>query len=964
MEVLFAAARRACPTPLWNKGSALARSGKASLLSQDEEECVLSVIDPRSGALSVRVYPDDQEWDCDCPSTAGACEHVAAAVIALRQDELGNQPLARASERAGIEYNFLRCAPTLALERWIVQGDQRARLEGPLPRPEKANFRISQADLRAQAVLEPPKRGALPEAQLRALFSVLAEAPTRLDGEVIELRSKAVLPYATLKDHPKGDGFVLRILADPRVEEVVGAGLVRCGQSLHFLGELKLCGVRMERLPLAKHFAADKVPALFSKTLPSLKRRIRVDILSQKVPEQTRALKPALRFTIARRGDTLDVTAHIAYGEPPVAKVVKKELQRIQGPLPKRDEEAEIQLRMQLRDEFRLVAEQRVYLHGTTAAEFVESLTRVECSVEGFDPRVQAKMVLQPKVSVDKGRVQLHFVLLDSQSKMQVNAQAVLDAWRQGHRQIMLGNASAAKLPLDWLDEHGASVEALSQGVAKAKAVKELSAQESLQLAQLCKALNEPLAPELSRVAQALDRFEAIPKAELPSDFCASLRPYQEIGVNWLSFMTQLQMGVLLADDMGLGKTVQCLAALRGRALVVCPSSLIFNWQKEAQSFRPQSKLCVFHGSKRRLDPRAELTITSYALLRQDERLREAKWNIVVLDEAQMIKNPLSQTSQAAFALRAQSRIALSGTPVENRLDDLWSIMHFCNPGLLGGRQDFDQRYGQPISQGQKKAAQALQQKLRPVMLRRSKAEVAKDLPPRTEATIYCELSPEERKVYEGYLAKSRAALGPDIQGEGPSSFSMLEQLLRLRQAACFRGMLPGQEARSSSKIEGLLLALESGVAGGHRALVFSQWTQMLDAIETRLRDLKIGWSRIDGNTRNRGEVVDAFSAPDGASVMLISLKAGGTGLNLTAADHVFLVDPWWNPAAEAQAADRAHRIGQDKAVMVYRLVAKDTVEEKILGLQAQKRAIASEAMAGALVDNSLAKADLRALLS
>lgn len=964
MEALFAAARRACPTPLWNKGSALARSGKVSLIRQDQEERILSVIDPRSGALCVRVYPDDEEWDCDCSSTAEACEHVAAAAIALRQDELGHQALARASERPGIEYNFLRCAPTLALERWIVQGKERERLRGALPRPEKAGFRISQADLRAQAVLDPPKRGALPEAQLRALFSILSESPTRLDGEVIELRSKAVLPYATLKDHPKGDGFVLRILADPRVEEVVGAGLVRCGQSLHFLGELKLCGLHMERLPLAKHFSADKVPGLFSKTLPSLKRRFRVDVLSEKIPQQTRALKPALRFTIARRGDTLDVTAHIAYGDPPVAKVVQKELKRIQGPLPKRDEEAEVQLRMQLRDKVSLVPEQRVYLHGSTAAEFVEALARLECTIEGFDPRVQAQKTLQPKISVEQGRVRLRFVLPDNQGEAQVSSAAVIDAWRQGHRQIMLGNASAAKLPKDWLDEHGPSVQALQQGSGKAKPVKELSALESLQLAQIYQSLNQPLAPELSRVAQLLDRFEAIPKAALPPDFCADLRPYQEIGVNWLSFMTQLQMGVLLADDMGLGKTVQCLAALRGRALVVCPSSLVFNWHKEALSFRPQTKICVFHGANRELDPPAELTITSYALLRQDARLREQQWSTVVLDEAQMIKNPQSQTSQAAFSLVAQSRIALSGTPVENRLDDLWSIMHFCNPGLLGGREEFDQRYGQPIAQGQKNAAQALQQKLRPVILRRSKSQVATDLPPRTEATIYCELSPEERRVYESYLAKSRASLSSEMHGEGPSSFSMLEQLLRLRQAACFRGMLPHQEARSSSKIERLLLALDKVVAGGHRALIFSQWTQMLDAIEGPLREAKISWSRIDGRTKKRGQIVEAFSAKDGPSVMLISLKAGGTGINLTAADHVFLVDPWWNPAAEAQAADRAHRIGQDKAVMVYRLVAKDTVEEKILVLQEQKRAIASEAMAGALVDQSLAKADLRALLA
>ncbi len=337
----------------------------------------------------------------------------------------------------------------------------------------------------------------------------------------------------------------------------------------------------------------------------------------------------------------------------------------------------------------------------------------------------------------------------------------------------------------------------------------------------------------------------------------------------------------------------------------------------------------------------------------------------MILDEAQAIKNPDSQAARAAYGLVADLRIALTGTPLENRLEELWSLAHFTNRGLLGGRRAFDDRYGRPIADGEPGAAQRLRDRLRPFLLRRLKREVAPELPPRTDAVMRIVLDERERGIYDAVRAASRAEVVALLDGGG-SVLAALEALLRLRQAACHPALVPGQQAGSSSKVDALLEALENAAADGHKALVFSQWTSLLDLIEPALRAAEIPFVRLDGSTRDRGAVVDRFQSSSEGSppVMLLSLKAGGVGLNLTAADHVFLVDPWWNPATEDQAADRAHRIGQDRPVMVYRLVAIDTVEERILALQERKRALAEAALGGGNAGAALSRQDLLDLLA
>jgi len=480
-------------------------------------------------------------------------------------------------------------------------------------------------------------------------------------------------------------------------------------------------------------------------------------------------------------------------------------------------------------------------------------------------------------------------------------------------------------LPEDWLLKHGHRVMDL---LAARDADKRVPRAALPVLGALCDALNEPRPPELEKLRPLLEGFEGIPRHPLPPDLTATLRHYQESGVDWLAFLRQAGLGAVLADDMGLGKTLQTICILEGRALVVCPKSVVYNWAEELARFRPGLRTSIYHGPRREIRRDADVTLTTYAMLRLDvDKLSQEEWDVIVLDEAQAIKNATSQTAQAAFELDGGFHVALSGTPVENRLEELWSVMRFTNPGLLGGLRDFQERYSEPIGSGNADAGARLRAKIRPFVLRRMKREVAPELPPRTDSVLHVELDETERAIYDAVRVAAKKEVTEKL-AHGGSVLLALEALLRLRQAACHSGLIPGQTAESSSKVERLLEALEEAAADGHKALVFSQWTSLLDRIEPHLVAAGIPFTRLDGSTRDRGGVVTRFQSEEGPPVMLVSLKAGGTGLNLTAADHVFLVDPWWNPAIEDQAADRAHRIGQTRPVMVYRMVAKDTVEE------------------------------------
>jgi superfamily II DNA or RNA helicase len=449
-------------------------------------------------------------------------------------------------------------------------------------------------------------------------------------------------------------------------------------------------------------------------------------------------------------------------------------------------------------------------------------------------------------------------------------------------------------------------------------------------------------------------------------DLESVLRPYQKQGVAWLKFLRENQFGGILADEMGLGKTLQTLAFLMhvrqtqpdcSPMLIVCPTSLVFNWVAEARRFTPSLKVLPLHGPDRHARfqeiSQSDVVITSYALMRRDSDLyRELAFDTVVLDEAQHIKNRQTQNAQSVKVVKAFHRIVLTGTPLENSVLDLWSIFDFLMPGYLGSAQDFRERYEVPIAREKDERAQdRLARRLRPFLLRRLKSEVASDLPAKLEQVSFCELTADQRAVYQQIVEASRKEILEAVgaQGLAKSRMLVLTALLRLRQVCCDLRLLQLQEVNAdtaSGKLDLFGELLEEVIDGGHRVLVFSQFVTMLGILRERLTTEGIEFCYLDGSTTDRAAVVERFQTTT-TPVFLISLKAGGVGLNLTGADTVIHFDPWWNPAVEAQATDRAHRLGQTKVVTSYKLIARDTVEEKILTLQNRKKEIIESMIGG-----------------
>lgn len=458
---------------------------------------------------------------------------------------------------------------------------------------------------------------------------------------------------------------------------------------------------------------------------------------------------------------------------------------------------------------------------------------------------------------------------------------------------------------------------------------------------------------------EKLEDIDEVPAIAKPRTLKAELRPYQKKGFSWLAFLDELGSGGILADDMGLGKTLQTIALLawakskhkRKINLVVAPTSVVPNWQREIAKFAPTMSTVIWQGPNRfdreKELAKADVMITSYALLRRDEELLHSlDFRYVILDEAQHIKNPTSHTARAAKKLPSERRLALTGTPIENRLSELWSIFDFVSPGLLGPLKTFEEKVARPIDRGDEETARRLRNTIQPFVLRRLKVDVAEDLPAKIEQERVVSMSDAQATLYKQTLAEVRKSVLSEVEKKGvsKSQIQILAALTRLRQVACDPRLMKldaeSFDAEDSGKLSALRELLENAVSGGHRVLVFSQFVTMLHHIRDALEEDGIAYEYLDGSTKDRIERVDHFNENESIPVFLISLKAGGTGLNLTGADTVVHFDPWWNPAVEDQATDRAHRIGQTKVVNVYRLIAEGSVEEKILELSAKKRAL------------------------
>ena len=985
-DEFFAAVREAAGPRVWSKGVEIARVDSVRAESSDEQLAVLAVKDDTSAvARRVHLLLADGEWECDCNGDDDPCRHVAAAVIAYRRARERGEALPQADQVLGrIRYRLRREAGQLALDRVVVLGEREDILPASVASITSGRVRgprllADQTDLAIDMALGAHRQGPIPAAAVGRLFAAMMGVESLVfEGQAVRVRADPIGLAIRLRDD--GPGVRLTGEQDPDIAFLFanGAVLTKNG-TLQPARVPQLTPADQKLVREGRFFSPRELSELAAEILPRLAKQLRVIRESKNLPDTVRMrLRPALDLH-ARAGD-LVVTPVLVYGSPPVAIVRHGDLEPLGDETPLRDLDEERRLRDTIWQELRMELDRPQTFQGMAAIQFVaETLpnlrsrartSRFDVAVIGDGAAVFAvHEPLQALLQVSDHDLQLDFVSEGwdrpggepsagigsgeetgrhhvPKSQKRASAAAVLSAYARGESLVPLLGGGYAPMPVDWLVRYGDRVRDLLDAKAETGAVP------------------RPLLPTLAAVADEagvdvpagllalrgqFENFSAMPVFASPEGLDRVLRDYQKEGVRWLNALRTMGCGALLADDMGLGKTLQAICVLSRRTLIVAPTSVVPNWLREIHRFRPQLVTQLYHGANRSLDPRADVVVTTYAILRLDQDLLAAEhWSCVVLDEAQAIKNPDSQAARAAFRLTADFRLSLSGTPVENRLDDLWSQMRFANPGLLGRRSDFDERYGRRISQGDAVAAAGLRRRIKPFLLRRLKSEVARELPPRTDTILYVELSSDERSIYEAVLAAARRDVVAKLD-EGATALDALEALLRLRQACCHARLLPGAPGPAvSSKLEMLVERLAVVADEGHRALVFSQWTSLLDLLEPLLDHAGIRYARLDGSTRDREAVVAGFQAEDGPSCLIMSLKAGGVGLNLTAADHVFIVDPWWNPAAEDQAADRAHRIGQTRPVQVHRIVAQATVEERILALQEHKRVLAQAATAGA----------------
>lgn len=570
----------------------------------------------------------------------------------------------------------------------------------------------------------------------------------------------------------------------------------------------------------------------------------------------------------------------------------------------------------------------------------------------------------EPRINIDATSEADHFKLTISINwgKYEINLKEIRRAILNKQDTIMLDDGTLGHIPAEWISRYSLL---LRTGTEENNSLRISKMHYTLLDDILEHIKGDSVYEEIQQKKKKLLEFEEIAKVPVSEEIKATLRPYQQAGFQWLQTLNELGWGACLADDMGLGKTLQTISFLQflkekypgSTQLVVCPTSLIFNWETEMKKFCPTLSFHIYYGTQRSFDEthfnEYDVVLTTYGVVRNDqEQLGNFLWQYIILDESQAIKNPDALATRALLKLNAVNRVILSGTPLQNNTSDLFGQFHFLNPGLLGARDYFNHEFAQPIDRyGDKEKTRQLQRMVYPFILRRTKEQVAKDLPDKTITVLWCSMDAAQRKLYNHFRDNYRNTLLKRIDQDGieKSGMFVLEGLLRLRQICDHPALLKDaakdvEVPDQSVKTEELIREVKENV-GDHKMLVFSQFTEMLQLIRQEFIDSGISFCYLDGGTalKKRKAEVERFQEDESVKVFLISLKAGGVGLNLTVADYVYLVDPWWNPAAEQQAIDRAHRIGQKRKVFAYKMICKDTVEEKILQMQERKRQLADD---------------------
>lgn len=1031
-DSLYSAIQKAALPGVWSKGVALSRENSVieDSRSSDGSEITLRV---RAGhkpvSPKVNLWPEDEDWYCDCGDRNDPCIHIIAAVVALKNGTLASTSSSSPSSEVQFQlpelhYCFVRKENLLALERWIVRGDKREPLTQSLIRFTGgiSSGRIAAPSVPAtqddftidQILYEISPTAPLPRATLARLLPALRSCPhlffegkpIQISPQKLGLRARLTaesggfrLSFTSSVNSSSANSLANSLGSSDSESFQNGALLLKTeeGLTLFLINPVQDLGLTpqqrewitgpasSEKEKTGRLFLLAEIPRLTAEILPALQSRMEVDLNGVELPQVIQVQPRMILKTESLAEEILVVTASLVYGpsdsnpnNPPIAEVSFSSQRGAEPGLtylsrtevPVRDLAAEQKLIQRLHNELHLRPGLPTRFIGKEALDFTRRAR--DWNFSGVAAKkFTVSSALIPKIETNGSSFQVLFQIQNSDHTGSSDhfQEKVFQAWRENLDHVPLLGGGYAALPTDWLNRYGERILTLASH-QQAKKDQKLPQHFLPELLQICEETGCNYPESLKKLRETLENHAGIPQASLPADLQAHLRPYQEQGINWLCFLRDAGMGALLADDMGLGKTLQAIAAIQGKTLIVTPTSVLQSWAEQISKFRPSLQYSIYYGTERSeaildttLKSKASVILTSYGILRLDnEKLSSRDWDTIILDEAQTIKNPQSQIAQAAHRLHGSFKVALSGTPIENRLEDLWSQFQFINPGLLGSADEFKSDFIEPISRGDASASQSLKKKIRPFLLRRLKKEVAQELPPRTETVLHCELSNHERDLYDAILASTRKEVITQLE-TGGSVFAALEALLRLRQACCHPLLVPGgssiQEPNTnSSKLDLLLESLEESISLGHRALVFSQWTSLLDLVENTLK-ARVTFSRLDGSTRNRAEVIAEFQRPDGPQVMLLSLKAGGVGITLTAADHIYILDPWWNPAAEDQAADRAHRIGQENPVLIHRLVAKDTVEDRILALQKRKQELAATVLGDSTQALSLTREDL-----